>query len=304
MNVLRPSNPLRSPWPARAFCLAAACAAVLAPRRAAADASHRPAASPANGGKSGFNLFNPTPRRLMRDMATDRPDVTESPYTVDAGHFQVELSFAEYGRDGGGRNASEELAVLPVNLKAGLLNNVDLQLVVTPYVDQEAGGSSASGFGETQLRLKANLWGNDGPDQRFGDTALAVMPFVQFPTGDQDLGFSDKAEGGIIVPFAAALPHGLGLGMMAEFDFVRDDSDDGYDLSFVHTASVGRDLAGDLAGYLEYIGVSGGGDYAAAVSGGVTYALSPDVQLDAGLVVGLNDNAEDVRLFTGLSFRL
>lgn len=26
----------------------------------------------------------------MRDFETDRPDVTESAYTVDAGHFQLE----------------------------------------------------------------------------------------------------------------------------------------------------------------------------------------------------------------------
>src|SRR5207247_8308607 len=40
--------------------------------------------------KRHYTLFNPTPRELMREMNTDRPDKTESPYTVDAGHFQVE----------------------------------------------------------------------------------------------------------------------------------------------------------------------------------------------------------------------
>ena len=35
--------------------------------------------------KSSYSLFNPTPDSALRDMATDRPDKTESPYTVDAG---------------------------------------------------------------------------------------------------------------------------------------------------------------------------------------------------------------------------
>ncbi|MEE9212565.1 MAG: hypothetical protein V3U29_07920, partial [Phycisphaeraceae bacterium] len=35
--------------------------------------------------KNGYHLFNPTPRHLMRDLSADRPDVTESPITVDAG---------------------------------------------------------------------------------------------------------------------------------------------------------------------------------------------------------------------------
>jgi hypothetical protein len=34
--------------------------------------------------KSQFHLFNPTPKALMRELSTDRPDQTESPYTVDA----------------------------------------------------------------------------------------------------------------------------------------------------------------------------------------------------------------------------
>ena len=256
--------------------------------------------------KSAYNLFNPTPRAAMREMATDRPDVTESPYTVDAGHFQVELSFVEYGREGDGPGDVEEWSVLPTNLKVGLLNNVDLQFVFTPYIRLEAdeAGGSTSGFGETQLRLKVNLWGNDGPDPRFGDSGLAVMPFVQFPTGDEDLGFSDEIEGGVIFPFATSLPNGFGFGAIAEFDLVRDEDDDGYDLAFVHTASVSRDITEDWGAYVEYIGVAAPGDYVAAIGAGLTYALSPDVQLDGGVNIGLNDEAEDFRVFTGVSFRL
>ena len=37
----------------------------------------------------------------MREFNTDRPDVTESPFTVDAGHWQLELSFVEYTHNTG-----------------------------------------------------------------------------------------------------------------------------------------------------------------------------------------------------------
>ena len=39
--------------------------------------------------KNQYWLFNPTPDRLLREMTTDRPDITESPFTVDAGHVSV-----------------------------------------------------------------------------------------------------------------------------------------------------------------------------------------------------------------------
>ena len=36
---------------------------------------------------------------------------------------------------------------------------------------------------------------------------------------------------------------------------------------------------------------------------GVTHALSKDMQLDAGITVGLSRRADDLTVFAGLSFR-
>jgi len=87
--------------------------------------------------KRQYHLFNPAPRVHMREMNTDRPDKTESPYTVDAGHFQVEMDLVSYSHNHdtsrGQNTRSDALAVAPINLKVGLLNNVDLQLVLDTY---------------------------------------------------------------------------------------------------------------------------------------------------------------------------
>src|SRR3712207_1476254 len=96
-----------------------------------------PGQAPAAADKRGFTLFNPTPRELMREMSTDRPDTTESAYTVDAGHVQFELSFFDYARNDDAGVRVESLAVLPSNVKVGLLNNVDVQFVFTPYLRED-----------------------------------------------------------------------------------------------------------------------------------------------------------------------
>ena len=258
--------------------------------------------------KSGYHLFNPTPRDLMRDLSADRPDVTESPITVDAGHVQVELSFLDYRRDV--RNSDmtevESWTFGATNIKFGLLHNVDLQFVFDAYTDEEtddkaAGTASrAKGFNDIQFRLKINLWGNDG-----GETAFAVMPFIQLPAGSDELS-SDHVEGGLIFPFATALSDGWGLGLMAEVDWVFDEDDGEYDTEFVHTAVLGHDIMGPLGGYVEYIGiVSGDGDrdYQALIGTGLTYALSADVVLDVGANFGLTKAAEDVNVFAGVTVR-
>lgn len=80
--------------------------------------------------KSQYDLFNPTPTNLMRDMSTDRPDQTESPFTVDAGHFQIEADIVKYTYDrykaNGENTRTKTWNVAPVNLKAGLTNSTDL----------------------------------------------------------------------------------------------------------------------------------------------------------------------------------
>src|SRR5436190_23093328 len=84
--------------------------------------------------KSQFNLFNPTPGELMREFRTDRPDKTESPYTVDAGHFQVEVDELRYTYDRynglPGDVSGEAVGIGPVNLNVVRLDNLDFQLVI------------------------------------------------------------------------------------------------------------------------------------------------------------------------------
>jgi hypothetical protein len=261
---------------------------------------HGSDAAPPAIDKSQFTLVNPTPRELMRELSTDRPDFTESPLTVDAGHFQVELSFLDYTRNNSGGGV-DQFAVLPTNLKLGLLNQVDLQLIINPYVRVETDDETIDGFGDIQLRTKVNLWGNDG-----GTTALALMPFVQFPTAADDLG-SDRVEGGLIMPFALELPWRWSLGLMAELDVVRNSGNEDYGVELVHTVALGREITGSLGGYVEYIGMAPhrtGAGYEAALGVGLTYGLSADVQFDAGANFGFSGGSDDLTLFSGLTFRL
>lgn len=254
--------------------------------------------------KSGYTLFEPTPADRMRELSADRPDGTESPYTVDAGHYQVELSFAGYTYNDDDGVKTDSLTVLDTNLKAGLTNNIDLQVVFGVY-EREAtdpsGGAETTdeGFGDLQLRLKINVWGNDG-----GQTAFGVMPFIKVPLGGEVS--NDHVEGGVAHMLSWNVAEDWGLGFMAEFDAVYDDGDGDYDLEFIHTVVLGFDVAGPVGAYVEYIGLlssEGGGDYQAIFSTGVTYGVDDNLVLDVGTQVGLTDAADDVNVFAGVTWR-
>lgn len=266
--------------------------------------------------KTAYTLFNPTPLSAMREMVTDRPDVTESPVTVDAGHFQAEFSYFEYDRNNDRNSRSDSIAVLPANLKVGLLNNVDLQFVFTPYVNErvksEGFSKRSQGFGDdTELRLKINFWGNDPPPEGWHDpwhgTAFGIMPFIKFPTGSGDLS-NDHVEGGLILPLAISLPGGFDLGTMAEFDFSYYDAKGGYGVNFVHSITLDHDIPGvpKLGGYIEYVGIAPcdtGSTYQAIASFGLTYTVNENLILDCGGTAGLSRAANDFTVFVGTSIR-
>ncbi len=118
--------------------------------------------------KSQFNLFHPTPAELMREMSPDRPDLTEGPFTIDAGHFQIEMDVVNYTRDhdrsAGNDTVTSSWAIAPMNLKVGILDDLDFHLILGTYnyvttKDRVAGTTTRQqGFNGITTRLKLNLW--------------------------------------------------------------------------------------------------------------------------------------------------
>jgi len=258
--------------------------------------------------KRAFNLFNPTPSPYLRELSIDGPGATESAYTVDAGHFQAELTLVSYTSD---RDSSDgvtrrfaALAVGHTNLKVGLLNQLDAQLVLETYnhVYEREGADRVThrGYGDTTVRLKYNFWGNDG-----GRTAFAATPFVKIPTSAEGLGNS-SVEGGLILPLEVALPRDFGLGLTTRFDAVRNDDERGYHPEFINSIALGHDLFGNLAGYVEFfsaVSTERGANWVGTFDAGLIYALTDNVQLYVGANIGVTRSADDWSLFAGLAWR-
>jgi hypothetical protein len=256
--------------------------------------------------KSGYNLSNPTPSKMMRELSPDRPDKTESPYTVDAGHFQLEMSFIEYTLNRSAGLRTETWNVAPANFKVGLFNNADLQFVFDNYLnvrteDRTAGTTSTqSGFGDSTMRLKINLWGNDG-----GKTAFAILPFVKFPTNTDHLG-NNSVEGGVIFPLAVKLPGGWDMGMETAATFMRNGDVHGYHSEIINTVTFDHDLFGKLSFYAEFfsnVSTERDSSWVGTVDIGFNYGLTENVQLDCGVNLGVTRSADDVNPFMGITVR-
>jgi hypothetical protein len=259
--------------------------------------------------KSVFNLFNPVPDELMRELAADRPDKTDCPFTVDAGHFQIEMDFANltYNRPNSQRGDARFTAVevAPVNIKSGLLNNLDFQLVFTSFRLEktealETGTTRRkSGFDGITPRFKLNVCGNDG-----GFFALGLIPFAKLPVNTDHLG-NDFVEGGIAVPYSFVVS-GWDVGLQATFRANRNDAGAGYHTEFDNSISIGHLLIGNLsiaAEFFSSVSTQRDADWAGTVDTWLTYQIDKDLRLDGGVYIGVTLAADDWHPWLGMTWR-
>lgn len=263
--------------------------------------------------KSQYTLFNPTPERQLREMTTDRPDTTESPFTVDAGHIQIETNLFGYTRsrpdiDGA---VSDTYEFATTNIRIGLTNNAEINVVWQPYgtvrtrLKDPATTLRDSGIGGLDLRAKFNLWGNDTFDKT--GSALALLPYVTLPT-DRHNGISpEHVEGGLIVPLNLKLSDKIGLGLNGGVSWIKSSAEDGYHAEYLASASVAYKWTDKLGTYYEIAARFNvddpRGSEVVVLGTGLTYAITDNLQLDAGVNFGVTSASDRINPFIGVSRR-
>jgi len=256
--------------------------------------------------KSGFNLFNPVPEYSMRDLSPDRPDATESPFTVDAGHYQLEMDFANFTHDKTGGTTTKTWEAGDFNLRIGLFNQLELSLIFDNYLqvhtDDRVTGTSMtqSGVGDFTSRLKINLWGDDG-----GRTAFGLLPYVKFPTSTDGLG-NNAVEGGMIFPLAVSLPHDFDLSLETAASLMKNNDNGGYHEEFIASASLDHQIIGKLNGFVEFFSnftTASHAGWVGTVDTGLEYLVTKNIQLDLDCYFGVTPAAADYNPFCGITVR-
>ena len=179
-------------------------------RLTCAEPDSSPASTPPPD-KSQYTLFNPTPVDLRRPYNTDRPSKTDSPFTIDAGVFQLESDVANWTLDCRKGVRARTWIVGNTNFKLGLTNWMDLQVLPQFYVNTRTSGPGFGkpvendGFGDTTVRLKINFLGNDG-----GKLVIGLISSLKIPTNTGHTG-NHVWEPGFGLPVNYSLPWGFTL---------------------------------------------------------------------------------------------
>lgn len=260
----------------------------------------------------GHHLFNPTPDDQMRAMTTERPSKTYSPFSLDAGHVQIESNLFGYVRNddcSGGTctDTRQRFFGGATNLRIGLLDNTDIQIISDLYreihVNDETARTSSTrrGFGDTQVRLKVNLMGND-PSSKF---SLGIIPYVKLPTNQDDMG-NDRYEGGLGLPFNINFDGGWSFGGMTQYNLISQPDLTGYDSAYANSLIVGKSFTDKWSGYAEvytYKADQSGARWQNSADFGTIYSVTDNFKIDANVHFGISDAADDTNFFLGTAYR-
>lgn len=223
------------------------------------------------------------------EIATDRPDVTNSSLVVPLGSLQ-----SENGVNFSARNGGQIIDGTNTRWRLGIASCLEL-LVDLPNFSTAVRGSGSSGFSDVSPAIKWQV----SPIPGKVDASLVFG--VGLPTGTLDIA-GRGAQPYLQMPWSWELHDGWGVsGMLTEF---FRPSDAVIRRTTEATFAIEKKVAEKMSLFVEYVG-----DYPETASpsqllnSGGLYRLSPTQQVDFHIAFGLNHNAPSYIVGVGYSFR-
>jgi hypothetical protein len=179
-------------------------------------------------------------------------------------HLQIESEVVGYVYDDTHGTRTDAWSFMSTQFRLGLLNNTELSVTAEPFKWERSKSDGVEEKHEGYGTTTIGLRQNLWGNDG-GKTAFALFPYVSLPTGGT-----------------------------------------GYHFESVLSGVVQQELSDKFTVYVELYGAMNWeekSDPIATFDTGLMYKLTDNIQLDAGVNIGLTDSAEDVNPFIGLSMR-
>lgn len=236
-------------------------------------------------------------------IVADRPDVAETSLTVGKLRFQIETSF-EFTQDIEAGITTRRYS-FPTLFRFGIIDPLELRLEGEWFiVETESGQPTHKGFSDVAFGLKAHVL-DAGPK---GIPSLGLLAMVLAPTGKAEL----SANAWIPVFKVLAdwdMVYNLSLGVNVGVDVPeRDAAGDKY-AQFIYAVSFGYLIHGlddRLRTFVEVAGIvplKSNKDVITLLNAGLAYLLTPNMQIDGFVRVGLNAASPDTQGGIGYAVR-
>jgi len=224
----------------------------------------------------------------LNELTVDRPGIAESPFTVSPGTFQFETGFDYYNRQNG------DIYFLPTMLfRTGLSNTAELRITERQTIDK-TGEKTVNGLSPLYVGVKVHII-----KQRRWIPETDILTNLVIPLGDGPL-----------------QPNGLGHELLLLFqNDISEKFAINYNIGYLwFNIEQGEIFTGSLCFnylptkrvglFIEYFTLSTSWPGEHGVDGGMTYLLTPHLQLDFSGGISYQEGNRNYFLSTGFSFRL
>lgn len=238
-----------------------------------------------------------------KPIVTDRPDTAEASVTVGKYHLQLESSFA-FSRDNEAGVVAKTYS-FPTLLRFGLFERLEFRMEGEMFaVQTQTAQATERGFSDLAFGLKTHLLENEGLVP-----SLGFLGHVNTPTGKDP--FSANAPEYIFKALGEwELPEDFSFASNLGFDVpARDPHGDKY-ARFLYAVSTGHPipfLKEKLNFFIEFAGIVPIHNNKLdehSFDTGLVLRLSPDIQLDSFISVGLTGATTDFVTGLGFSWRI
>ena len=223
-----------------------------------------------------------------------RPLATDDAWTVEKGEFQLEAGCDALRQDNDDREYSPSLT-----LTYGLLERMDLGIGSGYVFSHPKEGERENGMADTEVKLKYR-W----IDEKNWRPAFAVSGLLKIPTASESKGLgSGQADFGINAILTKTLSKRWIIHLNLGYTFIGEDhvnNELNYSIAAQFLLTEKWGLVGEIVGVNNFNGRHGDDPFSGLI--GTYYSITDKITWDAGLEIGMNKAAPDVRLTTGLTW--
>ena len=235
----------------------------------------------------------------LGDISTDRPDVTESPYLMDKGFFQVEAGIISQHDKPSTDIKMSELSAPLILLRYGLAKNVELRAgidYISSKVTINDSSTSTSGLSPFFLGTKVHLFQEKGS---VPETALLLGVTLPFKENSE---FQSEYIG---LAFRFAMQNTLSKRFSLSYNLGGLFGADSPGATGFYSVALGAVLVKKLSAFVELYGFlpeKTSPDH--RFDAGFTYLVLKNLQADISGGLGISEGSPDYFLGMGLSWRL
>lgn len=205
---------------------------------------------------------------LYSQISTDRPNQTESPFTLSVGHIQIET----------GISIEDSQSNINTLFRIGIINGIEVRLNSNYLMNDNITVLKKSSFSDFEVGAKFKIWGESNDKTKIG-----FLTHLSIPTAPEV--FSNNE-------------YGLISRVLISHDLIND-SQIGYNLGYnkysnyngelIYTIEYGRSL-GSFGVFFELFGNESSNNSSLNFDSGIIYLIDNDKQLDLSIGRGLNND--------------